>query len=103
MDDYRAYIIGKNGHITEAIELSCENDKAAIEKVKQLAKGRDTDLWQFDRQITKLQGRQGLNIFAASSPYTTMENRMKCRSMARQAPDDQTMQRLEQRLREIDG
>ena len=100
MAEYRAYLIGKDGHITEAIELSCGNDKAAIEKAKQLAKGRDIDLWRLDRQIAKFQGRQGLNIFAAPSSYTTMKNRLKCRSMARQAAD---MQRLEQMLREIDG
>jgi hypothetical protein len=52
MQEYRAYIIGLDGHIIKAIGLYCANDDAAKERAKQLVDGHDVELWQGDRRIT---------------------------------------------------
>jgi hypothetical protein len=51
---YRAYIIGRDGHFVEAINLDCEHDAAAVESAKQLINGHDVELWQQDRMVVKL-------------------------------------------------
>jgi hypothetical protein len=54
MAEYRAYLIGSDGHFWEALHLSCTDDAEAIEKAKQLVDGKDAELWQLDRKIAKL-------------------------------------------------
>ena len=55
MAEYRAYIIGMDGHFVRAVELLCPNDDAAIEYAKSLLDGHDVELWQGERQIAKFQ------------------------------------------------
>jgi hypothetical protein len=58
MQEYRAYIIGLDGHIIKAIGLLCANDAAAKERAKQLVDGHDVELWQGDRQIAVFDAKQ---------------------------------------------
>jgi len=51
MQEYRAYIIGPDGHIQERIDLLCADDDAAKERAEQLLNGHEVELWQLDRQI----------------------------------------------------
>jgi len=51
MQEYRAYIIGPDGHIQERIDLLCADDNAAKERAQQLLNGHKVELWQLDRQI----------------------------------------------------
>ena len=51
MADYRAYIIGQDGHFVRAIQLVCPDDDTAKEYAKQLVNGHDVELWQGDRKI----------------------------------------------------
>jgi hypothetical protein len=51
MNEYRAYIIGQDGHIFRRIELICADDKVAKEQAKLLVASHDVELWQLDRQI----------------------------------------------------
>jgi hypothetical protein len=53
MAEYRAYIIGVDGHFIRAVELVCPDDETAKEYAKQLVDGHDVELWQLDRQIAK--------------------------------------------------
>jgi hypothetical protein len=48
--DYRAYLIGPDGHIQSRVDLVCEHEEAAKERAKQLVDGRDVELWQLDRK-----------------------------------------------------
>jgi hypothetical protein len=48
---YRAYLIGLDGHFIKSVDLSYENDDAAIEKAKQLVDGHDVELWQQARKV----------------------------------------------------
>ncbi len=53
MAEYRAFIIGVDGHFIRAVELVCPDDETAKEYAKQLVDGHDVELWQLDRQIAK--------------------------------------------------
>jgi hypothetical protein len=57
MAEYRAYIIGVDGHFVGAVELFCPDDDAAKEYAKQLVDGHDIELWQGDRHIAKFGGK----------------------------------------------
>ncbi|SHH66550.1 hypothetical protein SAMN05443248_5601 [Bradyrhizobium erythrophlei] len=54
MPHYRAYIIGRDGHFVEAINLDCADDAAAIESARQFADGHGVEVWQLDRLVAKL-------------------------------------------------
>jgi hypothetical protein len=43
MAEYRAYIIGGDGHFIRAVELLCPDDDTAKEYAKQLVDGHDGD------------------------------------------------------------
>jgi hypothetical protein len=56
MPDYRAYIVGKDGHFASVEFLdSHPDDAAAIEAAKQLLAGHDIELWDRDRLIIRLE------------------------------------------------
>jgi hypothetical protein len=44
---YRVYVIGQDGRFIKSIDLSCEDDDAAIEATKPLIDGHDLELWQW--------------------------------------------------------
>jgi hypothetical protein len=54
MAEYRAYVIGSDGHIVSATELVCENDEAAIAEVKTLLLDRTIEIWSRDRFVIRL-------------------------------------------------
>ena len=60
MQEYRAYIIGPDGHVQSRVDLRCKDVAEAFELAKQLADGHDVELWQLDRQIgtVKAQGQR---------------------------------------------
>jgi hypothetical protein len=49
--EYRAYIIGRDGHFQKVIPLACADDDAAKKQAEQLVDGHDVELWQRDRKI----------------------------------------------------
>ena len=49
MPEYRAFMVGLDGHILNVIELVCPNDESAKEYARQLVDGHE--LWQGERQI----------------------------------------------------
>jgi len=51
MPEYRAYMVGTDGHIVKATELVCPNDEAAKEYARQLVDDHDVELWQRERLI----------------------------------------------------
>jgi hypothetical protein len=54
MTDYRAYIVGQNGHLLSVIELDCLCDEAAIQAAKRYAVGHSVELWSGTRFISLL-------------------------------------------------
>jgi hypothetical protein len=51
MPEYRAYIIGSDGHFFSVVPLECDDDTDAAEQAKQLVDGHDVELWQRDRKV----------------------------------------------------
>jgi hypothetical protein len=51
MQEYRAIIIGPDGHVQYRVELQCRDESKAIELARQFVNGNDVELWQLDRQI----------------------------------------------------
>jgi hypothetical protein len=53
MQEYRAYVIGSDGHVKLRIDLFCADDDAATERAKALVDGHDVELWQLGRKIAE--------------------------------------------------
>jgi hypothetical protein len=56
MSDYRAFLIGLDGHIFSAVVLDEPDDAAAIA----LVGGHDVELWQGTRKIAKFECEQNM-------------------------------------------
>jgi len=55
MNSYYAYIIGSDGHITNRIEILCEDDEEARCCAQQLVDGHAIELWQEARMIARFE------------------------------------------------
>jgi len=53
MPDYRLYMLNSNGHIVDAVNLSCDDDVQATELAFEAARTRDVELWQGGRRVTQ--------------------------------------------------
>lgn len=53
MAEYRAYIVGPDGHFLQRVDLVCPDDEAAKEHAKNLVDGHDVELWKGERPIAK--------------------------------------------------
>jgi len=51
MQEYCAYVLGPDGHITFRHDLRCADDEEAKEQAKQLVDGHAIELWQEARII----------------------------------------------------
>jgi hypothetical protein len=58
MPDYRAYLIGSDGHFYKSIVLDAPDDAAAVISARQLVDGHDVELWQRDRKIAKFEQKK---------------------------------------------
>jgi hypothetical protein len=58
MPNYRAYVVGDDGHFYKSVALDEPDDAAAITAAKQLVDGHDVELWQRDRKIAKLEKKK---------------------------------------------
>jgi hypothetical protein len=58
MRDYRAYVIGPDGHIMKRFDFWCQDDEAAKDRAKQFVDGHDIELWHQDRKITEFKIKQ---------------------------------------------
>lgn len=53
MQEYRAYVLGPDGHIQDRVDIVCADDETAKEQAKRLVDGQDVELWQRDRRIAE--------------------------------------------------
>lgn len=51
MPDYRAYIVGSDGHFKTFEVVAADDDGKAIEIAKTFADGHDVELWNLDRMV----------------------------------------------------
>jgi glutamate synthase domain-containing protein 3 len=53
MHEYRAYIIGPDGHIQRRVDLACANEETAREHAKKLVDGHDVELWEGAQKLAR--------------------------------------------------
>ena len=51
MEEYRAYVIGPDGHIINRVDIRCSNEKEARRLAKIAVDGHAVELWQIDRFV----------------------------------------------------
>ncbi|MET0220964.1 MAG: hypothetical protein ABW213_09930 [Tardiphaga sp.] len=54
MPDYRAYIVGSDGHFKASEPIIADDDDHAVKIAQQLVDGHDIELWQLDRKVIVL-------------------------------------------------
>ena len=57
MTNYRAYVIGEDGHFFKAFPLDCANDGDAMEKAKNLVENHNVELWDHDRKVASFKAQ----------------------------------------------
>ena len=51
MKGYYAFVIGEDGHITNRVEIMCEEDEEAKRCAEQMVDGHAIELWQETRKV----------------------------------------------------
>jgi hypothetical protein len=54
VSEYRAYIVGDDGHFVGVEPLICRDDNKAILLAQRIVDGHDVELWSGDRCVTRL-------------------------------------------------
>ena len=54
MTDYRAYVVGRDGHFISYEAFERPSDDEAVARAKQLVDGYDVELWSGDRFVIRL-------------------------------------------------
>lgn len=54
MSDYRAYIVGTDGHFQSSEVIIADDDTQAVKIAEKLVDGHDVEVWQLDRKIAVL-------------------------------------------------
>ena len=54
MPEYRAYLIGDDGHFIGCEHFTCADDSEALEKAKRLSDQWAVELWSGDRFVARL-------------------------------------------------
>jgi hypothetical protein len=55
MEEYRAYVIGPDGHIINRVDVRCFDEKEARRLAKIAVDGHAVELWQADRFIERFE------------------------------------------------
>jgi hypothetical protein len=59
MQEYRAYLVGIDGHIRDRIELESKTDEEAVAMARRHFNGGAIEIWQGVRVVAKLDGGSG--------------------------------------------
>jgi hypothetical protein len=51
LQGYRAFVIGRDGHVLQRHEFWCANDEEAKQHARQFVDGKDVELWNRDQRI----------------------------------------------------
>jgi hypothetical protein len=54
MPEYRAFLVGSDGHFHSSQGLEAPDDQAAVEAAKSLVNGFDVEVWLRDRKVAIL-------------------------------------------------
>ena len=56
--EYRAYVLGKAGHVLKRHAFKAPDDAAALERARQYLENSDVEVWQQDRLVGTLKHMQ---------------------------------------------
>jgi hypothetical protein len=88
MAEYRAYIVGDDGHFKGFEGLVCVNDLEAIDRAKRLVAGHDVELWSGARLVARLQ--------FTSDEFRALDRQLvQSRRMSERGDDPATSARLD--------
>ncbi|RZN30541.1 hypothetical protein CWO90_19920 [Bradyrhizobium sp. Leo121] len=59
MQEYRIFVLGRDGRIMDRHEFLAPDDNAAQERAKQMVDGHDIELWERARKIAELRSKEG--------------------------------------------
>ena len=59
MPEYRAYLIGLDGHFINVVEFDCRDDISAAAEAQQLVNGHVVELWSLDSRIARFDPQPG--------------------------------------------
>jgi hypothetical protein len=54
VNEYRAYVVGDDGHFVSFRAFRCADDSEAITWAKQMVDGHDVELWSGERFVIRL-------------------------------------------------
>jgi len=54
MAEYRAYVVGDDGHFVSFEGFACQDDAEAVAKAQRLTDGHDIELWSGARFVIRL-------------------------------------------------
>ena len=77
MRDYRAYVIGFDGHIKDRIEFWSKDDETAKKHAEQCVDGHDIELWHQDKKIADLKTSSKTVSVEADSSTAAPKSRSK--------------------------
>jgi hypothetical protein len=77
MRDYRAYIMGPDGHIKDRIEFWSKDDETAKKQAEQCVDGHDIELWHQDKKIADLKTSSKTASDEADSSTAAPKSRSK--------------------------
>jgi len=55
VNEYRAYLLGPDGHFASYRAFRCADDQDAIAWARQLLDGKDIELWSGERFVVRLE------------------------------------------------
>jgi hypothetical protein len=55
MDEYRAYVIGRLGHISDRVDIPCSNEDEARQLAKRAVDVNAIELWKAGRLIERFE------------------------------------------------
>lgn len=58
MGEYRAYVVGLDGHFVSFEGFTCGDDGEAIAKAQRLLDGHDVELWSGERFVRRLKAAE---------------------------------------------
>jgi hypothetical protein len=61
MQGFSAYIMGRDGHVQNRVDLYAEDEEEAKQQAKQLVDGHDVELWQRARKIATFPHKQPIS------------------------------------------
>jgi hypothetical protein len=76
MPDYRAYLVGGDGHFFDFKEMVCDDDAEALERARQIVDGHDVELWSGARLVELIKHNQTSNEVRAFERQLEQSRRM---------------------------